>query len=112
MSCMTKYEPAICQKLIDHMSTGLSYESFAAEIGVTRKTLYNWEVEYPAWAQAKKEAFEKCLNFWEKLGMTGIMGKIKNFQSAVYIFNMKNRFGWKDRQEVTYTNDSDYPEVE
>jgi DNA-binding XRE family transcriptional regulator len=82
------------------MSTGLSYEAFAAEIGVTRRTLYNWEAEYPVFAAAKKEAFDKCLNFWEKLGMSGILGKIKNFQASVYIFNMKNRFGWRDSVDV------------
>lgn len=96
-----EYRPEYCQKLIDHMSTGMSYETFAATINTSRATLYNWEKQYPDFLDAKKEAFERGQEFWEKQGIAGLWeSKDGKMNSAMWIFNMKNRFKWKDRHEV------------
>lgn len=108
----TKFEEKYCDMLLSHMSQGLSYETFSAVIGVTRKTLYNWEDKHKKWVEAKEKAIELCQTFWEKLGVFGAMGAtIKNSKgevidyskvnSAMWIFNMKNRFNWKDRMDMT-----------
>lgn len=107
----TKYDPSYCEMLIEHMASGLSYESFAGVIGTHRTSLYNWEKEYPVFFDAKKEGAEKNLLFWEKTGQKGLWDKVtyddrgrpiakKTLNSTVWIFNMKNRHKWKDRQEV------------
>lgn len=96
------YKPEYCKALIDHLASGLSFESFAATIDVNRDTLYEWEKVHPAFSDARKIGTEKSLIFWEKMGLTGALGKIKGFQPAVYIFTMKNRFRWTDRQETTH----------
>lgn len=116
----TAYSEEYCQKLIDHMAQGLSFDSFAGTIGVTRETMYNWAKKHTNFFHAKKKGQAYCLLFWEKLGLAGIMGQgFKDpqtgkrnplkFGQAVYIFNMKNRFGWRDRVEhmgeIGTTND-------
>ena len=78
--------------LIDHMSSGLSYECFAAIANCCDDTLREWEKNYPEFSAAKKEAFTKNRVFWEKIGIAGMSGKIKNFSAVMWIFNMKNRF--------------------
>lgn len=105
----SKYKPEYCQLLIEHMSTGLSFESFAAVIKVNRDTLYAWEKDYPEFSDAKKEAFEQNLLFWEKHGIDGLYNTTeydekgkptssKSINSTVWIFNMKNRHKWGDKQ--------------
>jgi hypothetical protein len=42
-----------------------------------------------------------------KIGIAGVLGKIPNFNSAAWIFNMKNRFKWTDRHELS--GDQDKP---
>lgn len=96
----TKYKPEYCDALIEHMSQGLSYQSFAGVIGVSIECLYEWERTYTEFSDAKKEGIQKCMLVWEKIGINGALGKIKNFNSASYIFNMKNRFGWRDKQDI------------
>lgn len=94
-----KYKKQFCQMLIDHMAKGFSYEGFAGKIDTHRDTLYAWEKKYPEFSDAKKKAFVKCMNFWEEMGHAGTVGKLKGFQTAMWIFQMKNRFRWADRHE-------------
>lgn len=104
----SKYKPEFCQGLIEHMGQGFSFESFAAVIEVNRDTLYAWEKEYLEFSDAKSIAFDKNLMFWEKLGIDHILNESESFgegvsrskslNSTIWIFNMKNRHKWRDRQ--------------
>lgn len=107
----TKYLKEYCQLLIEHMNTGYSYESFAGIIEVNRDTLYAWEKEFPQFSDAKKIAIEKGLMFWEKIGIDhiinssessgsgeGASSSSKSLNASAWIFNMKNRFKWRDKQ--------------
>lgn len=97
----SKYDPKYCQQVIDHMSQGFSFESFAGKIGVAKDTLYQWDKNHQDFSDAKKEGFEKNRLFWEEQAMRGMWAG-KKFNPTVWIFNMKNRFPkeWRDRQEV------------
>ena len=97
------YKPEYCQMLIDHMASGLSFESFAGLIGVCRATVYNFE-KHPEFLDAKKIAFERNRLFWEKVGVEGMFmgGKDNPFNATVWVFNMKNRFNWSDKKETSH----------
>jgi DNA-binding XRE family transcriptional regulator len=104
----TKYLPEYCEQLIEHMDSGLSFESFAGKIGVSKRVLYDWEKEYPEFLHAKEIGTEKSRIFWENLGINHIVNKTdsefqggsksRSLNSSAWIFNMKNRFGWRDKQ--------------
>lgn len=99
----TKYKPEYCEQLIEHMSEGYSYESFAGVIGVAKDTIYQWE-KHQEFSDSKKIAFAKCNVFWERVAMDGMHDR--NFSAPVWIFNMKNRFGWKDKKEIDHSVDA------
>lgn len=108
----SKYKPEYCDQLIEHMSEGFSYETFAAKVNVNRDTIYQWEKDHQDFSDAKKQAVEKCQLFWEGLGINHIINKSdsesqgegfgwsksRSLNAAVWVFNMKNRFKWKDKQ--------------
>lgn len=108
----TDYRPEYCLALIEHMRQGLSFESFAGTIGVNRTTLYNWENAKEEFKEAKEIGVEYSRLFWEKLGIEHVVNrsdsnsqqgigsnsKSRSINAAVWIANMKNRFGWRDRQ--------------
>lgn len=98
MSRPPEYRSEYCQLLVDHMTKGFSYESFAATIRTSRASLYNWEKQYPEFLDAKKEAFEQCQYWWEKQGINGLHSDQDSpkINPAMWIFNMKSRFRWKD----------------
>jgi hypothetical protein len=88
----SKYKKEYCQKLIDHMAQGLSVEAFAGEIGISKKTVYNWMDVNAEFLHAKKIGDMKSLLWWEKVGRQGMLKQ--GFNAAVWVFNMKNRHGW------------------
>lgn len=106
----SKYKEEYCQMLIDHMASGLSFESFAAVIDVNDDTLSEWAKVHPKFSDAKKTAFSKSLLFWEKLGLNNIHNVSlpnkgsKSLNSTIWIFTMKNRFGWRDKKEIIDNN--------
>ena len=86
--------------LIKHMTEGLSYGCFSAVINVRRATLYDWEKKHPKWLESKEIGKEHELLFWEKLGRALATGQVTG-SAACYIFNKKNRFNWRDKQDIS-----------
>jgi hypothetical protein len=95
------YRPEYCEMLIKHMGDeGLSFEAFAGVVKKDRDTLYQWEKRYPDFADAKKKATALNLLFWEKIGITGMAGKLPRFNVVAWIFSMKNRHGYRNDPAV------------
>lgn len=95
----SKYKPEFCDLLIKHMADGLSFESFAAVVKVNRTTLWDWVKAHEDFREAKAEGLDENLLFYEKIGRAGMMGKLPGFNITAWIFNMKNRHGWRDKQK-------------
>jgi hypothetical protein len=93
------YDPKYCEEIIEYMGQGFSKEAFAGHISVSKQTLYNWMASHKEFLDAVNRAEEKCRVFWEELGIQMVLAGQGN--ATTWIFNMKNRFNWKDRSDVT-----------
>lgn len=102
MLAQTEYQPEYCEMLIQHCTEGKSIKSFAGAVGVTIKTIYTWFKNFPEFAEAKERAEAASLNFWEEIGIMGMVGRVPDFNPTTWIFNMKNRFreDWSDAKKV------------
>jgi hypothetical protein len=97
----TQYKQEYCQQLIDFMSQGYSFRSFASDIpGVNSNTMHSWASKIPEFAEAKIKAQDNYFKYWEDLGKRGVNGEVKNFNAVAWIFNMKNRFHWRNEVVV------------
>lgn len=101
------YKPEYCDMLIDHMSKGMSYESFAANLRVARDTLYEWEKRHKEFFDSKMIGKELMLSYFEKMGINAMTGKIKGFNAATYIFTMKNKCNWREKSETELSTSDD-----
>ena len=97
----SKFSPAYCDLIIEHLAEGASITSFAAEIGVARSTINQWAEDYPAFSEALKVAKAKCAAWWERqLRQIATTGGGPGSATAV-IFGLKNMASddWRDKQE-------------
>lgn len=95
----THFKIEYCEALVDHMRGGKSFRSFAAKLDKHWDTLYDWVKSHPEFSDAKKRGDAVCLDFWEEAAIES-MHDPKGLNTALWIFNMKNRFGWRDVQEI------------
>lgn len=94
--------------LVEHMSKGYSFEAFGAVVYAGKETLYIWLKEYPFFANAKKVGESLSRLFWEGQAINNLLfyKDGQQIQPAIWIFNMRNRFGWTDRQEIEIGDES------
>lgn len=92
----TKYDPSVQSTVIKVMKEGASIMEVAAELGVSRSTLYEWVNKIPEFSDTIKKGEALSEAWWEKQGRTNLQNK--NFNYVGWYMNMKNRFEWRDRR--------------
>jgi len=101
----TKYDPAYCDRLIEHMKDGASVLSFAASIGVSRATINVWAAAHPDFLEALNAGKAACGAWWEARGREVAQNGGGNGQATMITFGLKNmgRDDWADRQTTELT---------
>jgi len=99
----TKYSEKLCDLLPYLFSNGESVVEVCASLDITKDTFFQWVKQYPRFSDSYKKGQDLSEAWWTKMGRIASIGKAK-IQPATWIFNMKNRFKWKDRIE---TNEAD-----
>lgn len=98
MAQKQKYDPAFVERLPGMFANGESVAEVAAALGVSRRAFYDWVEQYPEFKTAYEDGKQLSEAWWTKLGRAGAAGKV-DIQPTVWIFNMKNRFEWRDKVE-------------
>ncbi len=81
------------------MKDGASIEEVAAELGVSKVTLYNWGNKHKPFFNAIKKGEELSKAWWLKQGCVNLENR--DFQYGGWFMNMKNRHGWADKKELS-----------
>ncbi len=108
----SKYDPKYCQEIIDFLGQGFSIEAFAGYLGMAIDTIYQWDKKHPEFSEAKKIGVAMSQYNWERKGIDGLykvtetnletgISTTRQINSAIWIFNMINRFGWRQKADVT-----------
>ncbi len=66
--------------------------------GICHETWTRLIDEEPEFSETIKKASIKCQVWWEKNGRINLENK--DFSATLWYMNMKNRFGWADKQEI------------
>jgi hypothetical protein len=98
-------------QVLRHMANGAGIKELAHYLRVSRQTVYDWcdpksKQYHRPFAQAVELGRELCEAWWMRYGRLAMMGKVAHGPPAFWIFNMKNRFGWRDRVEIAGTEDA------
>ncbi len=89
-----------------HIAKGYSDASFHNPCTV--RTIMQMLKDFPEEFDDEALAIAKAKGIfrWEQIGRLGALGKVSNFNAASWIFNVKNRLGWKDKTEVGFDKDT------
>ncbi len=68
----TSYKEEYCEMLIEHMSKGFSFRSFAGVVDVCADTIYEWCKQHSKFSDAKSQGEEKSRLFYEGKGLEGL----------------------------------------
>jgi hypothetical protein len=99
----SKYDPAYCDMVVEHMENGSSLVSFAASISVARSTINEWMAAHEEFADACARAKAKSGAWWEKRGREFVIeGGTSSAQANFIQFGIKNmaREDWQEKQLV------------
>jgi len=99
---MAKYKEEFADQLPTMFANGESVAEVCQVLGVTRRAFYDWVDKYPEFAAAYEEGKGASEAWWTKLGRAGATGKV-GIQPTVWIFNMKNRFDWRDKTDHVHS---------
>jgi hypothetical protein len=107
------YKEEYDQLLVTHMSQGYSFESFGADVGCGRRTLFDWVERYPSFKEAQKEGYEKGKKLFEGILMAKVRGldakgmDLKKSDTACLIFALKTRYRdtYSEKVEVSHSGD-------
>jgi len=94
----TKYKPEYCKGIVDFMAEGGCATEYAAEIGVSKSTLYKWAEEEKEFSDAFTRAKEVGEAYWLKRLRTDLMGT-KDCNAPLVKLYLANRFGMSDKTE-------------
>ena len=97
----TKYDPAMCNVVVQCGAEGMGRYEMAAEIGATLETVLQWEKEHPEFSDATTRARQLSQGWWEAQGRQGIWSR--DFNAPAYSLQVRNRFpaDWRDKHELT-----------
>lgn len=109
MGRKSKYDPSMLAKIESLMSEGAGINEIAPEIGLSRETIYKWcntdsDIYNKEFADMIEHGKELCLAWWERQGRINLENK--EFNSTLWYMNMKNRHGWRDKQDVELSGGS------
>jgi len=101
----TKYRDSMPETVVELMSQGASLVEVAAELGIDKATLHRWagdEEGKPDFCASIKRGVELSEAWWMREGRLAL--RDREFNHGLWYMNMKNRFGWTDRKEVSGSN--------
>lgn len=101
----TKYDPAWCELVVELGAKGFSRAQIAADLGITRASLANYEQEHPEFLVATTSAHELSMAWFEEAGRRGMF--MKGFNANAWSLQVRNRFRgeYVDENQTTHKID-------
>ena len=101
----SKYRAEMLPRMLQLYAEGCSDVEVHTELEISGDTFYRWIKENPEFSETVKQGKElskawwlaqarRCLEYSSGPGTSRL-------DAALWYMNMKNRFGWSDRQDIT-----------
>lgn len=89
---------------------GCSDVEIRSEFGISDDLWYRWIEEDEEFSRTYKAAKAACHAKWEEMGRKMAFGQAEG-NPTTWIFNMKNRFNWRDKQDVEHSGQINHADM-
>ena len=90
------------EKITDLAAEGASDVELRLVLDISDDLWYRWIDEEPDFSRTVKRCKALCQVWWERQGRKMSSGE-SDGNATTWIFNTKNRFGWKDKTETEHS---------
>ncbi len=99
-STSSKYDPAMCQQMIELGKEGASQKIIWSTLGISRSTAEAYKKKYPEFAEALDLALVHSQAFYERLMLANVENK--NFNSRLIEIALRGQHSadYKDSREI------------
>ena len=95
----TKYDPALIPAMLKEFAKGASKNEVAVfTLGISKDTFYQWVKKNKEFSDSVKLGEALSEAWWMRSGRQNLENK--DFSATLWYMNMKNRHGWRDKQET------------
>lgn len=101
----TDYRAEFCERVIELGREGKSHAQIAAELGCSRRVLYDWQDKHPEFLHAIMEARDLAQAWFENVAQNNLLSPVQGFSASLWAKAVSCRFADdytdKSKQEIT-----------
>jgi hypothetical protein len=106
---MADEKPQWIETLLSLYSEGMSDAEVIKELKITRQQFDDYCRDVPAFAELVARGRDYSEAWWLTQGRVNL--KNKDFVTALWVFNVKNRLGWGDKKELPDNSNFNYDKI-
>jgi Homeodomain-like domain len=88
----TDYRAEFCERVIELGKEGKSHAQIAAELGVSRRVLYDWQEKYPEFLHSIMEARDYAQAWFENIAQNNLLSPVPGFSASLWAKQVSCRF--------------------
>jgi len=105
----TSYKPEMCEKMLPFFAQGMDVPEVAKELGISKRSFYRYIEQHEEFAQAYEDGKAMSEAWWHKQGRLAVSDPEHKINATIWIFAMKNKFGWRDKQDLEHSGPNGGP---
>lgn len=99
----SKYDPAMCDRMIELGKLGASQKMMWSDIGISKKTAETYSKKYPEFAEALDMALVHAQAYWERELLANVDNK--NYNSRLAEIALRGQFATDYRERMDIKQD-------
>ena len=100
MKAITKYEPSMCDTVIELGKTGASQKIMYSTLGISKTTGDRWKKEKPEFAEAMDRAVVESQAWWEREALANLNNRTYNTRLFEVVTRAQFPADYKERMEI------------
>jgi hypothetical protein len=100
MKSITKYNPSMCETVIELGKTGASQKIMYSTLGISKTTADRWKKEKPEFAEAMDRAVVESQAWWEREALANLNNRTYNTRLFEVVTRAQFPADYKERMEI------------